>query len=136
MARKLKRAIKRRTIIKRPRKAVMEPQLVAVNFAGSCKPYTYKAPAHWLIEVGDKIVVDSPSSGYTIVKVVNVVPAPLSCHDAHIALKWAVSTIDDSIYLANTKREREEREAFLRNERRRRLRVQIEALQNELKQNS
>lgn len=122
-----RKIVTRKRPARRPRPDV---QLVGVNFQSSCKVYTYKAPASWNIEVGDKVIVDSPNGGYTLVRVVTVQPP--TCK-THIFLKWVVSQIDDADYLSRTKHEREERELLIREESRRRIEQRIDELRASLR---
>ena len=66
--------------------------------AGSSKPYTYKARLDDNIVVGDHVVVDSPNTGLTVVKVTNVHKVAKIDLDAPFTYKWIVQKIDRTRY--------------------------------------
>lgn len=67
--------------------------------------YTYKVPTSWDTKVGDVLVVDAPSTGFTAVEVTAVDKAPQLDADADFTYKWAVQKVDRSGYDAQLKRE-------------------------------
>lgn len=64
---------------------------VAVKFPGSFKPYHYMCPFE--VKKGDTVIVDSPSTGYTAVKVQDVYEG-----GNPTASKRVVDVVDDSDY--------------------------------------
>lgn len=60
--------------------------------------YTYKAWEDLGIEVGDEVVVDSPSKGMTVVKVVGVDKVPKIDLDVDWTYKWIVCKVDSTRY--------------------------------------
>lgn len=88
--------------------------IVTVRFAESKVGYgTPKSYAYYCdidgIAVGDAVVVDTPSSGLTVVRVVSI--APLTAEDVHKASKWIVDKVDVAAH--NARREREARRKVL-----------------------
>lgn len=83
------------------------PQMRKSNAQSSQQTYTYKAPKSYALVVGDKVIVDSPSVGYTVVTVVNVHPMPRIDINAKYTYKWIVQKVDDSEYRAQMARELE-----------------------------
>lgn len=80
---------------------------IEVVFHGSNQPYTYKA---WLadgIEVGDHVVVLTPSKGYTVVNVVAVHKTPHIDSAKDWTYKWVVNKVDDARYLSVQQKEEE-----------------------------
>ncbi len=72
------------------------------------KQYTYKIEGS--CEVGDTVIVDSPYSGLTCVKVVNVDDEPRIDLNAEFTYKWVVQRVDTSAYRERLDKE----EAFLK----------------------
>lgn len=68
--------------------------IINVSFNGHSAPYAYMTDIEG-IEVGDTVVVDSPNSGFTCVKVVSVTETADSVDKAS---KWIVSKVDVAGY--------------------------------------
>lgn len=62
------------------------------------KTYTYKARLEDNIQVGDRVVVDSPSKGMTVVEVTAVHKTAKIDLDAPFTYKWIVQKIDRTTY--------------------------------------
>lgn len=92
---------------------------IQVTFVGYAKPYTYKAPASAGIEAGDKVIVDSPTSGLTVVDVVSVDATPRIDLDADFTYKWIVQKVDMAAYQRTIDLEAEAMEMLEEAERRR-----------------
>lgn len=77
-------------------------KIVTVKFDSSktvkldTKTYTYKTVLD--VQEGDKVVVDSPSSGMVIVDVIEAVPAIETNLDFGFQVKWIVSKVDVKNY--------------------------------------
>jgi len=80
--------------------------LLSVKFEKSEKSYHYKAPLAWNIQEGDTVVVESPYSGYTCVKVTGVDNEPIIDVNAGYSYKWVVQKVDPSQYLAHGEKEK------------------------------
>ncbi len=78
---------------------------VAVKFPGSFKHYHYMCP--FAVEKGSTVVVDSPSTGYTAVKVLEVYEGRNPT-----ASKRVVDVVDDSDYKQSIDNEKQ-RQAIL-----------------------
>lgn len=72
---------------------------------GRSKPYTYKAPLSAGVEVGDRVVVDSPSKGLVVVEVVGTDKAPRIDLDADFTYKWIVQKVELKAYEEQLERE-------------------------------
>lgn len=72
---------------------------------GRSKPYTYKAPLSAGVEVGDRVVVDSPSNGLVVVEVVGTDKAPRIDLDADFTYKWIVQKVELKAYEEQLERE-------------------------------
>lgn len=70
-------------------------KVVGVVFGKDNKPYFYKAPIAWPIELGDRVIVRKGES-YSIPTVVGVYPA--GGLNAEGATDWLVQTIDTTQY--------------------------------------
>lgn len=122
MKRKQVRRQTRRTV-----RRVVRPsyEIIAVKFdRATSGVYHYRAPTRWNIDVGDKVIVDSPLSGYTVVTVVNVFDEASSCTYRGV-LKRIVSTIDDREYLTVKEQDELERKLLLQAEQRRNALAQL-----------
>lgn len=71
-------------------------KIVKVVFPSSSKRYTYKTTLN--IEAGDKVIVDSPRDGMTVVDVVDVVPGIETDLQYSFNLKWIVQKVDTTHY--------------------------------------
>lgn len=69
-----------------------------VKFANTNRHYTYKVPLSWDLQPQDQIVVESPTTGYTIVEVVGVHREPQIDFESRYTYKWAVCKVDDKHY--------------------------------------
>lgn len=67
------------------------------------KTYAYSTDVED-IEVGDTVVVESPSSGYTCVKVVGIDDSPVAVSKS---TKWVVCKVDDTNYKDRLEREKQ-----------------------------
>lgn len=76
----------------------VDPLLRTTNRNTRVKEYCYKAPLADNIKVGDLVVVDSPTEGFTIVRVTRVDSKPRIELDAPFPYKWIVQKIDRSRY--------------------------------------
>jgi hypothetical protein len=88
--------------------AAMLPELIAVKVAYPNTPnrsYTYKALQSQNIVKGDKVVVDSPNSGLTVVEVVSVGTIDDIDPDLYNGYKWIVGKVDMADYAAVTAKE-------------------------------
>lgn len=81
---------------------------VIVQFINSysSQGYEYFYPDEWNLNVGDRVVVDSPSSGYVTAKVITF-------NQRGKASKWLVQKVDDTEYKARKAKE-EERQKILK----------------------
>lgn len=70
-------------------------QIVGVRFKSNYKTYYYRADIDWDLKQGDSVVVDSPSSGYEVVKVTSV-----DRDDSSRNLKEIVSKVYDEGFKA------------------------------------
>lgn len=69
-------------------------RFIKVQFANSAKTYTYKTIDD-SIEVGDKVLVDSPSQGMVVVTVAEVCKAhEVDLNEQRFKYKWIVQKID------------------------------------------
>ena len=80
-------------------------KIVVVQFPTSSKKYHYKTVLD--IEEGDMIVVDAPSTGFTVLEALEVIPAIETELSYNFQLKWVVSKVDIEHYEACKKMERE-----------------------------
>ena len=71
-------------------------KIVKVTFPNTSKAYTYKTVLD--IEKGNLVIVDTPSSGFTIVEVQEVLPAIETNLDFGFNVKWIVSKVDTEQY--------------------------------------
>ncbi len=74
-------------------------KFIVVEFNRNETRYTYKSTE--VIEVGDKVIVDSPMGGLKIVTVMEVVDPMEIDHDVAYSFKWIVQVVDTSAYEAN-----------------------------------
>lgn len=79
-------------------------KIVTVKFDSSNKTYTYKTILD--VQKGDKVIVDTPSSGMVIVDVVKAVPALETSLNFGFKIKWVVSKVDIEHYEECKKMER------------------------------
>jgi hypothetical protein len=70
-----------------------------VEFDVGSKLYTYKVPLSWNLRPTDQIIVDTPSTGYTLVRVIGVHDEPQIDLEGPYTYKWAVCKVDNSKYL-------------------------------------
>jgi hypothetical protein len=70
------------------------------------KVYYYRAVNELAVQVGDKVVVNSPAHGWTVVRVVEVGELESLCH---VGLKWIVDKVDVERYKKIQEREEERR---------------------------
>jgi hypothetical protein len=66
------------------------------NFPGTLKKYTYKTLEK--VEIGDKVLVDSPSSGFTVTTVSDVLSPMEIDFEVKYKYKWIVQVIDTVNY--------------------------------------
>jgi hypothetical protein len=80
-------------------------RFVKVEFPSGNQLYTYKT----LLDVseGDFVIVDTPSTGFKVVKVIKVLQLHELPIDEHSQKKWVVQQIDDSTYIELCNREQE-----------------------------
>ena len=71
-------------------------KIVKVTFPNTSKVYTYKTVID--LEKGDQVIVDAPSSGFTIVEVQEIIPAIETNLDFGFNVKWIVSKVDTEQY--------------------------------------
>lgn len=71
------------------------------------KTYTYKADLKDNIQVGDKVIVDSPTKGLHVVTVANVDKTPRIDVSAPFDYKWIVQKVDTTLYNERLKKEEE-----------------------------
>ena len=81
------------------------------------KTYTYKARLEDNIQVGDRVVVDSPSKGMTVVEVTAVHKTAKIDLDAPFTYKWIVQKIDSTAYDETQAKEAEFLETMMEVER-------------------
>lgn len=81
------------------------------------KRYTYKAKLADKVEVGDSVVVDSPSNGMVVVDVVAVHATPKIDLDAPFTYKWIVQKVDAEGYKRTLEQEDKFHEVMLEIER-------------------
>jgi SepF-like predicted cell division protein (DUF552 family) len=89
--------------------ASLLPDVIAVKvkFKSTSQYYTYKALTSMGIEVGDTVVVDSPSSGMTLVEVKEVEDFKTLDPSLYNGYKWIVGKLNVADY--TSVREREEK---------------------------
>lgn len=80
--------------------------LLGVKFERSEKTYYYKAPLAYGIVEGETVVVESPHSGYTCVKVVSVDNEPIIDVNGGYSYKWIVQRVDDTAYREHGEKEK------------------------------
>lgn len=88
---------------------------IQVVFEGSNKPYTYKARGQIIAD--DYVVVNSPSKGLVICKVVGVDKTPRIDIDADFTYQWIVQKVDTTEYNRVKEQEREFMDTLLEIER-------------------
>lgn len=71
-------------------------KIVVVQFPTSSKNYHYKTILD--VQPGDKVVVDAPSTGYTVLDVVEVIPALETELSYNFQIKWVVDKVDVEQY--------------------------------------
>lgn len=93
--------------------SLLQDDYVTVEVAFSVKgvvssnTFTYKAPKAFNLATGDKVIVDSPTNGLTVVTVVNVHQYGDINIDAPFDYKWIVQKVDTSGYHERLNREKE-----------------------------
>lgn len=107
---------------------------IQVEFEGSQKTYTYKAMGE--IKEDDQVIVDSPFTGYTVVKVVGVDAFPRIDLDKEWTYKWIVQKIDDTEYKEIQVREKDFNDAILAVERVRQREILINTMYEDLADDS
>jgi hypothetical protein len=70
------------------------------------RSYVYKAPLAMELEAGDSVVVDTPGSGFSVGRVVEVHTSAQVDVDADFEYKWIVQKVDRRDYDARCERER------------------------------
>lgn len=80
---------------------------IKVEFKQGSQQYTYKAKLSEGIKVEDRVIVDSPQDGLTVVKVVEVHLTPEIDLHAKFDYKWIVHKVDLTDYLATLAQEAE-----------------------------
>lgn len=96
---------------------------------GRSKPYTYKAPLSAGVEVGDRVVVDSPSKGLVVVEVVGTDKAPRIDLDADFTYKWIVQKVELKAYEEQLEREAKAMDALQEVERQRQRDILLQEFQ-------
>lgn len=69
------------------------------------KPYTYKASLDDKLTTEDYVVVDTPTHGFVVAKVVGVDATPDLDLDADYDYKWIVQKVDPTKYQSNVAKE-------------------------------
>lgn len=82
--------------------------------------------------MGDHVIVDSPSKGFTVVKVVGVDPAPRIDLDVNWTYKWIVQKVDARWYTEQLEREQFVADTLVEVERRRQRDLLLTEFQNML----
>lgn len=100
------------------------------------KTYTYKADLKDNIQVGDKVIVDSPSKGLHVVTVVGVDKTPRIDVSAPFTYKWIVQKVDTARYDEMLKKEEEFLEAMAEVERAHQRQLLLEKFKNHLPEGS
>lgn len=77
--------------------SLQDCQIAQCTFAGSVRKYSYKVCKDWNVANGDVLVVDSPSSGLTLVSVEKVVEGEIDI-TADFNYKWAIGKVDLESY--------------------------------------
>lgn len=80
-------------------------KIVVVQFPSSSKKYSYKTVLD--IQEGDLVVVDAPSTGYTVLEAVEVIPAIETELTHNFQLKWVVDKVNLTHYEECKQMERE-----------------------------
>lgn len=76
------------------------------------KRYTYKVSLDMGVEVGDEVLVDTPSRGTTVVRVVEVHRHPKIDVNVHWTYKWVMQKVDRRAYEERLAKEEEFLEAM------------------------
>lgn len=100
------------------------------------KRYTYKARLADNVQVGNRVVVDSPSNGLTVVTVVAVHSTPKIDLDVSWTYKWIVQKIDTAAYEETLRKEEHFAEVMLEVERARQRALLVEQFRTNLPENS
>jgi hypothetical protein len=100
------------------------------------RTYIYKVPKDAGVKVDDAVVVDSPSNGLTIARVVEVHSAPQIDLDAPFEYKWIVQKIDRTDYDQRIAREREFADKMLEVERVKQRESVLQDMREHLPENS
>jgi len=100
------------------------------------KEYTYKALESDNLQVGDLVVVDSPSEGMVIVRVTRVDSKPRIDLDVPFSYKWIVQKIDRTRYDNLLKQEADFKEALVEVERVKQREAVLKSFQEHLPEGS
>lgn len=100
------------------------------------KPYTYKARLDDNIQVGDRVIVDSPSKGMTVVEVIAVHKTAKIDLDAPFTYKWIVQKVDRTRYDETVAKEEEFLETMMEVERVHQLEVLLGKFKDHLPEGS
>lgn len=104
----------------------------SVVFPGSNRKYTYKVPEGMELTVDDRCVVDSPSSGLTVVQVTEVHDESGIDVEAAFKYKWLVSKVDLEGYNALLAQEKTMEEDLKKLRSKTQVKKQIKSLLGEL----
>lgn len=80
---------------------------VEVQFASNGRSYTYKAHAEMALKEGDHVVVETPSTGLTLVQVVKVHDTVKINAGSDVTYKWILGKVDLAVYSGLIQRENE-----------------------------
>lgn len=89
---------------------------IGVKFNGLGRSYTYKTRLE--LEVGDQVVVETPSNGLQVVEVVRVDEEPDFEIDSSIDYKWTVCKVETATYEADKAKDAELHKEIARVQRR------------------
>ena len=104
-------------------------KFVNVTFANSSQAYTYKTTLD--LEPGDSIIVETPRTGLTCVKVIEVLSLEQADIRENIRYKWVVQKVDTAYYDEVKAMEQEVQKAVNDNRRTK----MIKAMKKELEDN-
>lgn len=113
-----------------------DPTLRTRNRNQRVKDYTYKALESDNLQVGDLVVVDSPSEGLVIVQVTRVDSKPKIDLDVPFSYKWIVQKIDRTRYDSLLKQEADFKEALVEVERVKQRETVLKSFQEHLPEGS
>lgn len=95
---------------------------------GDTKTYTYKVPKQLELEVGDKVIVNSPRNGFTVVTVAAIGNAEDMDLEAAFQYKWIAGRVDTEAYFAQVEADREKTAIVKELQRKAKLRAKIKEL--------